>query len=177
MIGGTGGNMNHSQPLRLAASASALALLAGSGLVPSVARAADLAAATTVGEIVVTAEKRGEKTVDVPMALTALSGDQLTRSGDFRLEDFVGKVPGLQMIGVGGFGSQLVIRGLTTGSLSVNSSVATYVDETPYTSNGSVGLSDFVTPNLDPYDMQRIEVLRGPQGTLYGANALGGLLK
>ena len=169
--------MNHSQHLRLAASASALALFAGFGLVPSPARAADATGATTVGEIIVTAEKRGEKTLDVPMALTALSGDGLTRSGDFRLEDFVGKVPGLQMIGVGGFGTQLVIRGLTTGSLSVNSSVATYVDETPYTSNGSVGLSDFVTPNLDPYDMQRIEVLRGPQGTLYGANALGGLLK
>jgi outer membrane receptor protein involved in Fe transport len=55
--------------------------------------------------------------------------------------------------------------------------VATYVDETPYTSNGSTGLSGSIAPVLEAFDMQRVEVLRGPQGTLYGANAMGGLLK
>ena len=171
--------MNSPLQRRLVASASTLALAATLGLSAAPSRAATTASdtATSLAEVIVTAEKRGEKTLDVPMALSALTGADLVRSNSFRLEDFVGKVPGLQIVGVGGFGSQLVIRGLTTGSLSVNSSVATYVDETPYTSNGSVGLSDFVTPNLDTFDMQRIEVLRGPQGTLYGANALGGLLK
>ena len=134
-------------------------------------------APSAVAEVIVTAEKRGEKTLDVPMSLTALSGTDLVRSGAFRLEDFAATVPGLQMVGVGGFGSQLVIRGLTTGTVSVNSSVATYIDETPYTANGTVGLSSFITPNIDTFDLQRVEVLRGPQGSLYGANALGGLLK
>jgi len=87
------------------------------------------------------------------------------------------KVPGLNIVGVGGFGTQLVVRGLTTGVYTVNSSTAAYVDETPYSSNGAVGLSAFIAPNLDGFDMQRIEVLKGPQGTLYGANALGGLVK
>lgn len=171
--------MKNPQQHCLIPSVSTLVLAAALSLPATPGRAASAApdAPTTLGEVIVTAEKRGEKTLDVPMALTALKGTDLVRANSFRLEDFVGKVPGLQIIGVGGFGTQLVIRGLTTGDLSVNSSVATYVDETPYTSNGSVGLSDFVTPNLDAFDMQRIEVLRGPQGTLYGANALGGLVK
>jgi len=128
-------------------------------------------------DVVVTAQKLQERTLDVPMSLTALSGDQLSASQLYRFEDFEGRVPGLSIIGVGGFGSQLVLRGLTTGTYTINSSVATYVDETPYTANGSAGLSATIAPNLDAFDMQRVEVLRGPQGTLYGANALGGLLK
>jgi outer membrane receptor protein involved in Fe transport len=128
-------------------------------------------------EIIVSAEKREESSLDVPMSLTALSGDQLARSQSYRLEDFVGKIPGLTLISDGPLGSQLVIRGLTTGSAAVNSSVATYIDETPYTAVGPWAGSSVISPNLDTFDMQRIEVLRGPQGTLYGANALGGLLK
>ena len=118
-------------------------------------------------EVVVTAQKLRERTLDVPMSLTALSGDQLAAAQQYRFEDFEGRVPGLSLIGVGGFGSQLVLRGLTTGTYTVNSSVATYVDETPYTANGSAGLSASIAPNLDAFDMQRVEVLRGPQGTLY----------
>jgi len=173
--------MNSSTRRGLVTCASTLVLAAAVSLAVPRARAEAAEAAAdapaTVAEVIVTAEKRGEKTLDVPMSLTALGGADLVRSASFRLEDFVATVPGLQMVGVGGFGSQLVIRGLTTGTLSVNSSVATYIDETPYTANGSVGLSDFVTPNIDTFDLQRVEVLRGPQGTLYGANALGGLLK
>src|SRR6185437_13516567 len=120
---------------------------------------------------------REEPLRDVPMSLTALTGEQLARSQSFRLEDFVGKVPGLTMINNGSNGGQLVIRGLTTGSTAVNGTVATYIDETPYTTVGPwVGTPGYM-PNIDTFDMQRIEVLRGPQGTLYGANALGGLIK
>jgi iron complex outermembrane receptor protein len=128
-------------------------------------------------EVVVTAEKREERLQDVPMSLTALSGDRLAQSQSYRLEDFVGKVPGLTLIEDGALGSQLVIRGMTSGVNAINSSVATYIDETPYTVEGPFAGSFTAQPNLDTFDMQRIEVLRGPQGTLYGANALGGLLK
>src|ERR1700735_5003215 len=128
-------------------------------------------------EIVVTAEKREERLLDVPMSLTALSGDELARAGSYRLEDFVGKVPGLSVVDAGALGSQLVIRGITTGVQAVNSAVATYIDETPYAAQGPFVDSTFATPNLDTFDLQRIEVLRGPQGTLYGSNALGGLVK
>jgi iron complex outermembrane recepter protein len=128
-------------------------------------------------EVVVTAEKRSERLQDVPMSLTALSGAALESSKSTRLEDFIGKVPGLTLIDDGALGSQVVIRGITTGVLAVNSSVATYIDETPYTVEGAAGGSYVMQPNLDTFDMQRVEVLRGPQGTLYGANALGGILK
>jgi outer membrane receptor protein involved in Fe transport len=137
----------------------------------------DSAGAATLGEVVVTAQKRTERIQDVPMSLTAITGDQLASAQSFRLEDFLAKVPGLTMIDNGANGGQLIIRGLTTGSGGVNGTVATYVDETPYTSVGPwVGSASF-TPNIDTFDMQRIEVLRGPQGTLYGSNALGGIVK
>jgi len=128
-------------------------------------------------EIVVTAQKREESSLQVPMSLTAVSGEQLARAQSFRFEDYIGKIPGITFIEDGQLGSQLVIRGLTTGSATVNSTVATYIDETPYTAVGPWAGSNVISPNLDTFDMQRIEVLRGPQGTLYGASALGGLLK
>lgn len=127
-------------------------------------------------EVVVTAEKYSERLQDVPMAVTALSGEALERTQSFRFEDYVGNVPGLTLVANNSIGSQLVIRGITSGVNAVNAGVATYIDETPYTLVGPVGNYGFA-PNLDTFDMQRIEVLKGPQGTLYGASALAGLLK
>ncbi len=127
--------------------------------------------------VMVTAEKRAESLLNVPMSMSALSGETLARSQSYRFEDYVGKVPGLTLLDNGNNGSELVIRGVSAGALPINSPVATYIDETPYTTAGAFGGSYFIAPNLDTFDMQRIEVLRGPQGTLYGANALAGLLK
>lgn len=128
-------------------------------------------------EVTVTADKVAEPLMSVPMALTALTGSELQRSASYRFEDYVGKVPGLTLINSGATGSQLVIRGITTGVYTENTSVATYIDETPFTESGPWAGASFIAPNLDTFDMKRIEVLKGPQGTLYGANALGGLLK
>jgi iron complex outermembrane receptor protein len=130
-----------------------------------------------LAEIIVTAQKRNERIQDVPMSVTALSGDDLLRTQSYQLQDFVGKVPGVSLIDYGGAGSQVVIRGITTGSFPVNSSVATYIDETPFTAAGPFGQQNLLTPNVDTFDVQRVEVLKGPQGTLYGANSLGGVLK
>jgi iron complex outermembrane receptor protein len=132
---------------------------------------------TEVETVTVTAEKRSETALNVPMGLTALSGDELQRTQSLRFEDYAGKVPGLSLIDAGAQGTQLVIRGITSGSVPLNSAVATYIDETPYSAEGPFTGPFFNAPNLDTFDMQRIEVLKGPQGTLYGANALGGLLK
>lgn len=138
----------------------------------------DSSASTAVlQEVTVTADKISEPLMDVPMSLTALTGSELERSASYRFEDYVGSVPGLTMIDNGAMGSQLVIRGITTGVDVINTSVATYIDETPFTESGVSAGAGFIAPNLDTFDMERIEVLKGPQGTLYGANALGGLLK
>jgi iron complex outermembrane recepter protein len=128
-----------------------------------------------IEEVVVTAMRRAESSLDVPMGLTALSGQELESEQSYRLEDFVGKVPGLNMSET--TGSQLVIRGLASTAGSVNAPVATYIDETPLVGVGGFSGAHVNTPNLDTFDVARIEVLKGPQGTLYGANALGGLLK
>lgn len=126
--------------------------------------------------VTVTAEKFEESSLDVPMGLTALSGEDLVRQQSYRLEDFVGQVPGLNLVGSLA-GSQLVIRGIASTEASINAPVATYIDDTPLVGIGAFSGGSGSTPNLDTFDMNRIEVLKGPQGTLYGADALGGLVK
>jgi iron complex outermembrane receptor protein len=128
-------------------------------------------------EVIVTANKRSERLADVPMSAIVLSGAQLTESQANTLQDIANRVPGLQLVSDSPVDNQLIIRGISIGVGALNSSVATYVDETPYTSEGPFANSQNIAPNLDTYDLARVEVLRGPQGTVYGANALGGLLK
>lgn len=154
------------------------ALLAATSL-GCIAAAANAQAADSAGisDIVVTAQKRSESVLNVPIAITAISGDDLTKSQSFRLQDFVERVPGLQFLNGSGLFNQVVIRGVSAGDATITSTVASYVDETPYTAVGSYAGSTKITPNLDTYDMSRIEVLKGPQGTLYGSNALAGILK
>jgi iron complex outermembrane receptor protein len=129
------------------------------------------------GEIVVTAQKREERLLDVPMSLTALSGEQLESSQSYRFQDYVGTVPGLAYVtdSFGPTGSLLVIRGTTTSAIPTHNSVASYIDDTPYGIQADC-CSFLAAPNLDTFDMQRVEVLKGPQGTLYGASAMAGLL-
>ena len=132
--------------------------------------------ASVVSAVVVTAEKRAERLQDVPMAASVLTGSQLMATQATTLQDVVNATPGLQLISQSPVTNELVIRGISVGS-GINTSVATYVDEVPYTADGPFALGASSAPNFDTYDLSRIEVLRGPQGTLYGANALGGLLK
>ena len=131
---------------------------------------------SALAEIVVTAEKRTERLQDVPMSMSVISGDRLTATQSTTLQDIANSVPGLQAISASPAVNTLVIRGINTGA-GINASVATYVDEVPYTSAGPFSYSANIAPNFDPYDIARVEVLRGPQGTLYGASALSGLLK
>ncbi|MGA0602633.1 TonB-dependent receptor [Caulobacter sp. KR2-114] len=132
--------------------------------------------AEQIGEVLVTAQKRTERLLDVAAPVTAVGAADLARDSAVKFEDYAFKVPGLNLISDRAGQTQIVMRGITTGS-PVSSTVATYVDDTPYGSSTSAALGGELTPDLDPSDIQRVEALRGPQGTLYGASALGGLVK
>ncbi len=130
-----------------------------------------------LGAVVVTANKRSELLQNVPMAVSAVSGDDLRREGATSFADYATQVPGLNVISVSAGQTQLVLRGITSGSGQANASVSTYIDDAPYGSSTVYAEGSLLTPDIDPADIQRIEVLRGPQGTLYGSNSLGGLVK
>lgn len=127
-------------------------------------------------EIVVTAQKRTERLQDVPVPVTAISGPTLVNTHQLRIQDFASSIPGLSVAPQAVQGIQtLAIRGITTGGGS-NPTVGIVVDDVPY--GASTALAGGLTiPDLDPSDLARVEVLRGPQGTLYGASSMGGLLK
>jgi len=127
-------------------------------------------------DIVVTAQKRSERLVDVPMAVVAISGEKLTNTQTTSLLDLQNRIPGLRINGDGVTQNSIVLRGVSVGT-QANAPVATYVDETPYGAVGPYSGGAVLSPNFDTYDLSRIEVLRGPQGTNYGAMALAGIVK
>ena len=124
-------------------------------------------------EIVVTAQKREERLQDVPVPVTAISAESLLESDRLQLQDYYTQVPGLTLTPSNQSVQMLTIRGLTTGP--GNPTVGITIDGVPYGSSTGLGGGD-VVPDIDPNDLARIEVLRGPQGTLYGASSIGGLL-
>jgi iron complex outermembrane receptor protein len=126
-------------------------------------------------EIVVTATKREEKLHDVAMGITALSGEDLARRQESGFTDFAAQVPGLSFESVDPGRNRVVLRGENVGN--VGATIATTVDDIPFFMSGSQSNGAFFSANVDTYDLQRVEVLRGPQGTLYGASAEGGLIK
>jgi iron complex outermembrane receptor protein len=121
-------------------------------------------------EVVVTAQRQSERLQDVPIAITALSADELVALGARQAGDIVATVPNMLLNSPYGPEAQptFTLRGVTTQDFSENQSspIAMYVDEV-YKSVGAVQA-------LQLYDLDRVEVLRGPQGTLYGKNATGG---
>jgi outer membrane receptor protein involved in Fe transport len=139
--------------------------------------ASSSSAPTDLGTVIVTANKRSERLQDVPMAVSALPGYQLERESAVNFADYATRVPGLNVISSGQGRTQLVLRGITSGSGQPNSTVGTYIDDVPFGSSTVYSAGSVLTPDIDPDDLERIEVLRGPQGTLYGSNTLGGLVK
>ncbi|MBL8559136.1 MAG: TonB-dependent receptor [Hyphomonadaceae bacterium] len=151
------------------ASVSALALIATA--------AADQAwaQADASDEIIVTARKRGESLLDVPFSVNALSEEQLRARGAATLEELSKNVAGFSVQNLGPGQSQVAIRGISAGQIvrdqpGVKEQVGVYLDESV------ISLSLF-TPDLDLFDLNRVEVLRGPQGTLFGSGSLAGTVR
>ena len=126
--------------------------------------------AVNLEEIVVTAQKRSENLQDVPIAISAFSGDALEASSIIALDEVSTRTPGFTMTRYNMAQPQLFIRGIgsTDDSASGDQSVGIFVDEVYV---GRAGGTDF-----DLMDLERVEILRGPQGTLYGKNVVGGAI-
>ncbi len=130
---------------------------------------------TGLEEIVVTATKREERLLKVPLSVSAITGKALEVQSAEVFQDYLPTIPGVQGVFAQPGETRLIVRGINSGGLSAASGI--YIDETPYGSSSNLASGALTTPDLDTFDIQRIEVLRGPQGTLYGASTLGGLLK
>ena len=131
--------------------------------------------ATNLDEVVVTAQKVSQSVIDVPLSISVLGADDLERTQSVNIQDYVKLVPGLQLTQAQpGFG-RLALRGINTNGVA--STVGVYVDETSFGSSSGLANGAVLAGDFDTFDVARIEVLRGPQGTLYGASSLGGVLK
>src|SRR6185437_9795434 len=126
-------------------------------------------------EVVVTAQKRTERLQDVPVPVAVLSGAALVDANQLRLQDFASRVPGLILSPGAQSTQQLSIRGIAPGGAG-NPTVGLTVDDVPYGASATEE-GGLTVPDIDPNDLDHIEVLRGPQGTLYGASSMGGLIK
>jgi iron complex outermembrane receptor protein len=128
-----------------------------------------------IEQIIVTAQKRATALQDVPFSVAAPTGDQIRNAGASSLPELGRMVPGLAITDLGPGQSQVALRGISAGQVvrdqpGVKAQVGVYLDESPI----SVAL---FTPDLDLFDLQRFEVLRGPQGTLFGSGSISGVLR
>ena len=126
-------------------------------------------------EIVVTAQKREQTLIDVPQSISVVSGQQLRNQQASTFEDYLKLVPGVSITQDTPGQTRLTIRGLNTGGVA--SSVAVYLDEAPFGSSSGLANGAVLAGDFDTFDVARLEVLRGPQGTLYGSSSLGGVFK
>ena len=122
-------------------------------------------------EVIVTASRRGESLQESTLSATVLKGDELDASSPVSLGDFVNFLPSVSLIGNGEGRSRLTIRGVSALNLTGGATVGTYINES------FVGNESSLTPELATFDLESIEVLRGPQGTLFGRASLGGTLR
>jgi len=159
------------QRILLFARASTL-VLSGIGILASAPASAQDAPAprssTQVEEIIVTAEKRSENLQQVPIAVQAYTAQQLQNAGVSKLTDVMRLAPNLNLVEQNSLSQHIVIRGIGTNEFFGNapSSVGVYMDE--------VTLNSSYMSTLSLFDMERVEVLRGPQNSLFGRNTTGG---
>ena len=132
-------------------------------------------AASNLSEVIVTAQKRTQALADIPMSVSVLPGESLERAQADNFRDLVPLVPGLSIQSQTRGISRITLRGINTGGVA--STVGVYVDDVPFGSSSGLSNGAILSGDFDTFDMARIEVLRGPQGTLYGASSLGGVIK
>ena len=148
-------------------------LLASVAALP--ARAAPADTRDTLEEIVITAEKRESTVQDTAISMSALSGDALQQQGIADLMGVIQAVPGISVRTSGPGQTELEMRGLSSSGGS-SPTVGYYLNDYPLTPPAAA-LVGKVVVDPDLFDLNRVEVLRGPQGTLYGSGSMGGTIK
>ncbi len=128
----------------------------------------------TTDDIIVTATRRDSTVIAAPLSITAIGNAELTKTGAGSITQIADRIPGLTFATLGTGANRFIIRGI--GSFASNQSPTTglYFDETPLQVRTSTGL---FSPDPIIYDLARVEVLRGPQGTLFGSSAMGGSIR
>jgi iron complex outermembrane recepter protein len=166
--------------LSSAAALAALATPAGAQQAAAVAaapQAEDTGSAPLeqTADVVVTAQRRTQTLFEVPQSISVVGGEVLERQQARSFQDYAALIPGFSITETNPGTTRLILRGINTGSVA--STVAVYADDVPFGSSGSLANGGIHAGDFDTFDIARIEVLKGPQGTLYGSNALGGVLK
>src|SRR5579872_6623252 len=142
---------------------------ASQGAAPSGAASREI---ESLEEVVVTAQRRAERLIDVPMSITAITGDELARSGATSLIDIASTVPGFSTAQFSPGQNRVQIRGIS--SLAGLPTVGEYLDEISVNVQGG---APSYGPDIRFIDMERVEVLRGPQAALYGEGSMGGTIR
>lgn len=146
--------------------------LAVSGTAAAATTGVPNADATAVSELVVTAQKREERLLDVPLPVQALSADSIQKSGATKVSDLVSAIPAAAIVSSTTPGFETIeIRGIASGTTG-DTLVGYYVDDTPFSIPNLQ-----LTPPARLLDLERVEVIRGPSATLYGQGAMGGTIK
>ncbi len=132
------------------------------------------AEARVLDAVTVTATRRSERLEDVPLSVSVLSQDELDQKGVVGYEGLAYETPGVVLNRASANFNNFTARGIATNGYNANlqSTVAIYIDELPISANGN---STILDPSL--YDVERVEFLRGPQGTLFGSGSLAGALR
>jgi len=126
--------------------------------------------ATELGSVTVSARKREERQIDVPIAMSAITGEQIDAFGISNVAEIIAMTPGAGSVDNGGGFTQVQIRGVSS-SLGGNDN-GYYLDDIPFT-----GVSVPWYPEARSWDIDRVEILKGPQGTLFGEGSMGGTVR
>jgi outer membrane receptor protein involved in Fe transport len=126
-------------------------------------------------EVLVTAQKREETVADIPASVTVVTGQFLEQQRADDFQDLVPLVPGLSVTSTRPGVTRVTLRGVNTEGVA--STIGVYFDDVPFGSSSGLANASVAAGDFDTFDMARVEVLRGPQGTLYGASSIGGVLK